>query len=134
LAGYLFINAIAGIDPGPTRPGYPLRLLLLFATMASHAFFGVSLVGGNVLLVPVWFGLLGRPWGQSALADQQTGGAVAWGIGELPMLAITIAVAIAWTRDDERTARRRDRAADRDGEAELTEYNRMLTRMADRDR
>ena len=75
---------------------------------------------------------LGRPWGPSAIADQKTGGAIAWGISELPMLAIAIALALAWTRDDERTARRLDRAAERDGDAELVEYNAMLARMRDR--
>ncbi|MCL3861665.1 cytochrome c oxidase assembly protein [Actinotalea sp. K2] len=133
VAGYLFVNALVGIDPGPQRPGYPVRMLLLFATMAFHAFFGVALVSAETLLVPEWFGLLGRPWGPSAIADQQTGGAIAWGISELPMLALAIVLALAWTRDDERTARRRDRAADRDGDADLTEYNAMLTRLGDRD-
>lgn len=134
LAGYLFINGLIGIDPGPKRPGYALRLLLLFATMAFHAFFGLALVSNEALLVPEWFGLLGRPWGPSALEDQRTGGAIAWGISELPMLALAIGLAIAWTRDDERTARRQDRAAERDGDAELTEYNAMLSRMAERER
>lgn len=133
LVGYLFANALVGIDPGPKRPGYPVRLLILFATMAFHAFFGVALVSDETLLVPEWFGLLGRDWGPSAIADQQTGGAVAWGISELPMLVLAIVLAVSWTRDDERTARRRDRAADRDGDAELTEYNAMLTRLQDRD-
>ncbi|WP_149203520.1 bifunctional copper resistance protein CopD/cytochrome c oxidase assembly protein [Actinotalea subterranea] len=133
LAGYLFVNALVGIDPGPRRPGYPLRLLLLFATMAFHAFFGLAIVSSEMLLVPEWFGLLGRPWGESALDDQRTGGAIAWGISELPMLALAIAVAVSWTRDDERTARRRDRAADRDGDAELAEYNAMLEKIARRD-
>ncbi len=130
LAGYLFANALIGIDPGPARPAYPVRLLLLFTTMAFHAFFGLALVSGVTLLVPEWFGLLGRPWGPPALADQQAGGGIAWGISELPMLALAIVLAMAWTRDDERTARRRDRAADRDGDAELTEYNAMLARLA----
>lgn len=133
LAGYLFANALVGIDPGPTRPGYPQRLLLLFATMAFHAFFGVALVTGEVLLVPDWFGNLGRPWGPSALDDQQRGGGVAWGIGELPTLALAIGVALAWSRDDERTARRRDRKVDRDGDAELDAYNAMLSKLAERD-
>jgi len=133
LVGYMFLNGLIGIDPGPHRPGYPLRLLLLFATMAFHAFFGVALVSDESLLVPEWFGLLGRPWGPSALADQRTGGAIAWGISELPMLAVAITLAIAWTRDDERTARRQDRAADRDGDAELTAYNAMLERLGRRD-
>ena len=134
LAGYLFVNALIGVDPGPRRPGYALRLVLLFATMAFHAFFGLALVSSAALLVPRWFGLLGRPWGPSALDDQHAGGAIAWGVSELPMLVLAIAVAVAWTRDDERTARRQDRAADRDGDAELTEYNAMLTRLAGRDR
>lgn len=129
LAGYLFVNALVGVDPGPRRPAYPVRLVLLFATMAFHAFFGVALVSDETLLVPRWFGLLGRPWGPSAIEDQQIGGAVAWGISELPMLALAIVLAVSWTRDDERTARRRDRAAERDGDAELTEYNAMLERL-----
>lgn len=132
-AGYLFANALVGIDPGPTRLGYPQRLLLLFATMAFHAFFGVALVGGEALLVADWFGLMGRPWGASAIDDQHTGGAITWGIGELPTLALAIGVAFAWSREDERTARRRDRKVDRDGDVEMDEYNAMLARMAEQD-
>lgn len=132
LAGYLFVNALVGVDPGPRRPAYPVRLVLLFATMAFHAFFGVALVTSETLLAADWFGVLGRPWGPSALEDQQDGGAIAWGISELPMLVLAITLAVAWTRDDERTARRRDRAADRDGDAELNEYNAMLARLSDR--
>lgn len=133
LAGYLFANALVGIDPGPTRPPYPQRLLLLFATMAFHAFFGVALISGEALLVPDWYGLMGREWGPSALVDQQRGGGVAWGIGELPTLALAIGVAVAWAKDDERTARRRDRRVARDGDVEMDEYNAMLARLAERD-
>lgn len=133
LAGYLFANALVGVDPGPTRPPYPQRLLLLFATMAFHAFFGVALISGEALLVPDWYGLMGREWGPSALVDQQRGGGVAWGIGELPTLALAIGVAVAWAKDDERTARRRDRRVARDGDVEMDEYNAMLARLAERD-
>ena len=131
LAGYLFVNALIGIDPGPKRPAYPIRLMLLFGTMVFHAFFGVALVTMEALLVPEWFGLLGRPWGPSALEDQRTGGAIAWGISEVPMLAIAIGIALLWTKEDERTARRLDRAAERDGDAELEAYNAMLARMGE---
>ena len=133
LAGYLFANALIGVDPGPKRPGYPQRLLLLFATMAFHAFFGITLISGNELLVADWFGLMGRTWGVSALADQRVGGSIAWGIGELPTLALAIGVAAAWARDDERVARRRDRRVAQEGDVELDEYNAMLGRLADRD-
>jgi putative copper resistance protein D len=130
VAGYLFVNALVGVDPAPHRPAYPQRLLLLLGTMAFHAFFGVTLMSGEVLLVPDWFGVLGRDWGPSALADQQRGGAIAWGIGEAPTIALAIVVALSWSRDDERVARRRDRKVDRDGDVEMDEYNAMLARLA----
>ncbi|WP_226925482.1 cytochrome c oxidase assembly protein [Georgenia thermotolerans] len=130
LAGYLFANVLIGIDPGPRRPSYPLRLLLLFATMAFHAFFGLSLISLTSLLAADYFGWLGLPWNVDALADQEKGGAITWGIGELPTLALAVAVAFAWSRDEERAARRADRKADRDDDAELRAYNEMLAARA----
>lgn len=130
LAGYLFANGLVGVDPGPNRPAYPLRLLLLFATMGFHAFFGITIISSEVLLESTYFSSLG--WGIDALADQQDGGAIAWGIGELPTLGIALVVAYQWYRSDSREAVRRDRAADRDGDAELNEYNEMLQRLRDR--
>lgn len=133
LVGYLFINALIGVDPGPRRLPYTQRLLLLFATMAFHAFFGVTLVSGDTLLVANWFGLTGRPWGPSAIVDQQIGGSIAWGLGEIPTVVLAIFVAFSWARDDERTTRRRDRKVEREGDVELDEYNEMLARIAARD-
>ena len=133
LVGYLFANVMIGIDPGPQRPPYPMRLLLLFATMTFHAFFGVALVQGNQLLAPDVLAQLGRTWGRSPLADQQYGGAVAWGVGELPVLLLGMGIAIAWVRSDDREAKRGDRQADRDGDAELTAYNARLAELAAQD-
>lgn len=129
--GYLFVQALVGVDPGPSRPGYPLRLLLLFATMAFHAFFGVALVSGDALLEAAWFSSTG--WGLDALADQRTGGGIAWGVGEFPTLVIALVVAVQWSRSDDREARRGDRAADRDHDADLNAYNEMLARMGAQD-
>jgi cytochrome c oxidase assembly factor CtaG/uncharacterized membrane protein len=132
ITGYLFVQALIGVDPGPTRFGYPQRLILLIATLAFHAFFGLALMTGDTLLLADWFGAMGRTWGQTPLADQQTGGGIAWGIGELPTAALTIIVAIQWARSDERDAKRLDRASDRSGNEDLSEYNRMLERLAQR--
>jgi cytochrome c oxidase assembly factor CtaG/putative copper export protein len=132
LAGYLFASVLVGVDPGPPRPAYPLRLVLLFATMAFHAFFGVALVGGTSLLAPDVLTALGRSWGRSPLADQQLGGAVAWGLGEFPVVVLGVGMAIAWARSDARETRRRDRQAERDGDAELAAYNAHLARLAQR--
>ncbi|SDR80229.1 putative copper resistance protein D [Paraoerskovia marina] len=133
LAGYLFVNALIGIDPGPQRLAYPQRLLLLIATMAFHAFFGVTLMMSESLLAADWFGLMGRPWGLSAIEDQQRGGGIAWGIGEIPTLALAVAVAVSWHRSDEREAARRDRKVAREGDIEMDEYNAMLAQLKDRD-
>ncbi|WP_084100029.1 cytochrome c oxidase assembly protein [Demequina sp. NBRC 110051] len=134
LAGYLFANALVGIDPGPKRPAYPMRVVLLFATMAFHAFFGVALTSSEVLLAPTFLGLMGRTWGPDAITDQQYGGQIAWGIGELPVLALAIGVIIAWRLADEKESRRKDRQAERDDDAELRAYNEMLAEAADNDR
>ncbi len=133
LAGYLFANALVGIDPGPSRPPFALRVVLLFATMAFHAFFGVSLTSSEVLLAPRWYGLMGRDWGADAIADQQAGGAFAWGLGEFPLLILAIGVLVMWRGADARTATRLDREATRTGDADLVAYNAMLGRRASED-
>jgi putative copper resistance protein D len=132
ITGYLFVQSLIGIDPGPSRFAYPQRLMLLIGTLAFHAFFGLAVMGSTTLLLPDWFGAMGRTWGQDPLTDQQTGGAIAWGLGELPTAAITLIVAIQWARSDARDAKRLDRASDRGGNEDLAEYNRMLDALAKR--
>jgi len=133
ITGYLFVQSLIGIDPVPFRLTYPFRLLLLIGTMVFHAFFGVALMMGTSLLLADWYGAMGRTWGLSAIADQQMGGGIAWGVGELPTIAIAIAVAIQWSRDDTKVARRLDRKADRTEDAELIAYNAQLAKLAQRD-
>ena len=127
-SGYLFVQALIGIDPSPHRPAYPIRLLLLLATMAFHAFFGLGLMTGTGLLLADWYGAMGWDTGVSALEDQRIGGGIAWSVGEIPTIALAIAVAIMWRRSDGRASVRYDRKADRDGDAELDAYNEMLAK------
>lgn len=129
IVGYLFVQALIGIDPVPFRLPYPFRLLMLLATMAFHAFFGLALMTGTGLLMADWFGAMGRTWGVSAIVDQQTGGGIAWSIGEIPTVILAIVVAIQWGMNDKKETKRLDRKADRSNEAELGEYNRMLQRL-----
>ncbi|QZY50729.1 cytochrome c oxidase assembly protein [Leucobacter tenebrionis] len=133
ISGYLFSLSMIGVDPVPYRFPYPLRLVTLFATMASHAFFGVTLMTGDGLLLADWYGAMGRTWGATPLEDQNTGGGIAWGIGELPTLALALVVAVQWSRSDAKEQKRKDRAADRSGDAELEAYNAMLAKTAARD-
>ncbi len=57
-------------------------------------------------------------------------GGLAWASGELPLLLVVIALLIQWSRQDERSARRDDRRAEADGDADLVAYNAMLRRLA----
>ncbi len=134
LVGYLFINVIIGIDPSSSRPPYPLRLILMFATMIFHAFFGVAIISMKTLIGAPYFGMLGLSWGVDALADQHTAGEITWGVGEIPSLAIAVTLAILWAQSDDRRARQLDRAAERDGDAELKAYNEMLAGLAREDK
>lgn len=130
-AGYLFAQAMIGIDPGVSRLGYPLRLLLLLITMAFHAFFGVSIMSSTTLIEGDWYGNMGHGW-IPALEDQMRGGEIAWGIGELPTLILAVIVAVQWSRSSEREAKRRDRAEARSDDAELKAYNEMLAKLGQR--
>ncbi|WP_345800914.1 cytochrome c oxidase assembly protein [Microbacterium sp. AZCO] len=133
ITGYLFALSLIGVDPVPYRLPYPGRLLLLIGIMAMHAFFGIVLMMQTGLMVSEWFGAMGRTWGATPLQDQYVGGGVAWSIGEIPTLILAITVAIQWSRSDDRQQRRRDRAVDRSGDAELEAYNQRLAELAERD-
>ncbi|MFM1778903.1 MAG: hypothetical protein RIS51_48 [Actinomycetota bacterium] len=129
ITGYLFVQALIGVDPQPHKPSYPLKLMLLIGTMAFHAFFGLSLMSDKSLLLADWFGSMGRTWGESPLADQAIGGAFAWGVGEIPTIIITIIVAIQWSRSDDKERKRLDRASDRSGNQDINDYNEMLKKL-----
>jgi putative copper resistance protein D len=133
ITGYLFVLSLIGIDPVPYRVSYPMRLLVLIAVMAMHAFFGIAIMMQSGLFVAEWFGSMGRTWGASPIEDQYIGGGVAWSVGEIPTLILAITVAIQWSRSDERMQRRRDRHVDRAGDAELDAYNARLSTLAERD-
>jgi len=133
ITGYLFVQALVGIDPGPPKVGYPIRLMILIGTLTFHAFFGLALMQGDGLILADWFGAMGRTWGELPLADQKTGGAIAWGVGELPSAVLTLIVSVQWARSDTRESRRLDRASDRTGNQDIDEYNQMLARLAERE-
>ncbi|WP_130011411.1 cytochrome c oxidase assembly protein [Serinicoccus sediminis] len=134
LAGFAFVWALVGQDPGPEKWPAPLRILVLLGTLAAHAFFGLALMQGSWLLAPGFYKAIEVPWVPDLLADQQVGGAIAWGVGELPTVVLVLMVMVDWMRRDERESARSDRRAERDDDAELTAYNAHLQRLAERSR
>ncbi|GAA3622501.1 cytochrome c oxidase assembly protein [Microlunatus ginsengisoli] len=133
LVGYLFIWSLIGTDPGPARPPYAFRLVLLLMAMGFHAIFGITLMSSGALLAPDWWHALGYTDDAALVADQQKGGGIAWGAGDLPSFVLAIALLVVWFSSDQRESRRRDRQADRDGDAELKSYNERLAAMHRRD-
>ena len=133
-AGYLLAWVMIGVDPGPNRPLLPAAPGALFVTLV------VPLVLRDLADVEHD----GAGSGVSSAASAAPGAARCWttsgsvagsrgASATCPTLALVLILAIQWTRSDDREARRRDRAADRDGDAELMAYNAMLSQLADVD-
>lgn len=130
LSGYLFYWVVIGVDPTP-RPIPPLaKVAVVFASLPLHAFFGVVLMGTKKVLAADYYRSLGLSWHTDLLGDQRLGGGIAWAAGEFPLVIVMLALLIQWARSDRRTAKRLDRAADRDDDAELVAYNAMLAQLA----
>lgn len=123
--GLVFFWPIMGVDPGPHRPGYVMRMLELFAGMPFHAFFGIALMMGSAPMVGTYMNPPSS-LGIDALSDQSAAGGIAWAFSEIPSVLVLIALVFQWYRSEQRTARRSDRAADRDGDKELNAYNAYL--------
>lgn len=123
--GLVFFWPIMGVDPGPHRPGYVMRMLELFAGMPFHAFFGIALMMASSAMV----GTFDDPpasLGIDPLSDQVAAGGIAWAFSEVPSVLVLLALLFQWKKSEERQARRKDRAADRDGDQELAAYNAYL--------
>jgi putative copper resistance protein D len=130
LAGLIFFWPIIGIDPSPRRLPPVARLAVLFISVPFHAFFGVALMGADTAIGGDFYRSLALSWVTDPLVDQKLGGGITWASGEVPLLLVLVALLIQWSRDDERSARRDDRRADADGDADLKAYNAMLRRLA----
>ncbi|MFD6534191.1 cytochrome c oxidase assembly protein [Streptomyces sp. NPDC060184] len=131
--GLVFFWPIMGIDPGPHRPGYVMRMLELFAGMPFHAFFGIALMMASQPMVESYK----HPpasLGVDALSDQSWAGGIAWAFSEVPSVLVLIALVFQWYRSDQRLAKREDRAADRNDDQELAAYNAYLASLQARGR
>ncbi len=133
LSGYLFYWVVIGIDPTPRQLPQLGKLAMVFASLPLHAFFGVVLMGMPTVLGEPFYRSLQLSWHTDLLGDQRLGGGIAWAAGEVPLVVVMIALLIQWRRSDQRTAKRLDRAADRDDDADLAAYNAMLAQLARRE-
>jgi len=135
LAGSLFFWSLIGIDPGPRRPPYFVRMVILLMVIPIHSFFSLAIMMSSQAFAGDFYAALQRPYGVDLVADQHLGGAIGWALGEVPVVIVMIAMFVQWVRADEREARRLDRKQDRatatgQGVDELGDYNAYLASLA----
>ncbi|MEJ4113035.1 cytochrome c oxidase assembly protein [Corynebacterium kroppenstedtii] len=126
ISGYLFFWTIIGDDPGPRRMPHIARLGLLLGAMPFHAFFGIAMMTLDNVIAEKFYGQLSIDWLHNRLTDQRLAGAVAWGLSEVPILIVAIALGVQWYRSDQKEAKRMDRWGDEGKTDELDAYNQML--------
>ena len=134
ISGYLFYWVIIGVDAAPRHFSPFYKLMVLLGSLPFHAFFGIMLMNYKTVLAEGWYAGIGLPWIPDLLQSQQVGGGVAWAAGEIPLFIVMLALAWQWYQSDMREARRGERQADRDDDAELKAYNDMLREMSEADR
>ncbi|MGH3771058.1 MAG: cytochrome c oxidase assembly protein [Pseudonocardiaceae bacterium] len=132
LTGYAYYWLIIGTDPPPRGISHLGKLGLLLAAMLFHVFFGISLMHSATVIGGDYYRSLALPFVPDLLADQRAGAAMAWALGELPMVIVLVALLVQWSRSDAREAVRLAREAEADGEAELAAHNALLARLAQR--
>lgn len=137
LAGILFFHVIIGIDPNPKKFPHIVRIVILFAAMAIHAFFSISLMSSTTLIDQGYYQSIESQWLGDILTVQQRGGSIGWAMGEIPILIALVATFIQWMRDDKKETTRIDkneaRLAAMGEPDDLARYNNYLTELHKKD-
>jgi cytochrome c oxidase assembly factor CtaG len=116
--GMLFWWPVVAADPIPWRMGYGARLAYVGLQMPVNAAVGLAIYFAPIVLYP-HYALLERSWGPDALTDQQIGGVVMWGVGDLVLLVAIPAIVAAWMRADVRRSRLADARRSTSGAVEV---------------
>lgn len=131
ISGYLFYWVVIGVDAAPRQLSPFMKLLMTLASMAFHAWFGIAMMQMSTPLAEDYYLSLQLPFDVDLMEQQHTGGAIAWGLSELPLILVSTAHAVQWLRQDRKEAARYDRKAERDEYADLSAYNEMLANLGE---
>lgn len=107
VTGMLFWWPIVASDPIPHRLGYPARVAYVVFQMPVNAAVGLAIYFAPAVLYP-HYASLERAWGPTAQIDQQVGGLIMWGVGDVILLLTVPLIVAAWMRADARRSRRDD--------------------------
>ncbi len=111
VVGFAFYWPVLSVD-GPPRVHYFALTVVVMAETLFDAVPGIALWLGTAPIAGGYYRAVARPWGRSLLSDQQFGGIVLWGIGELVGIPLLMLVVVQWMRSDAADAVRIDRELD----------------------
>ena len=112
LTGCLFFWPLIGLDPLPNRWPYPARALLMVLSVPFHTVLGLTIMQSRTLLGGDYYPNLHLSWVEP-FADQKVAGGILWAGGEVVSVTMLGVLVLQWIRQQEREARRIDRALDR---------------------
>ncbi|WP_083879983.1 cytochrome c oxidase assembly protein [Corynebacterium ulceribovis] len=130
ISGYIFYWVAIGVDAAPRQVPPYLKLVTVLGTLPFHAWFGIILMQSATPIGLDFYQKLDLPFYVDLLQDQNWGGAVAWGAGEVPLIIVALALCVQWLNQDRKESKRFDRQEERSGDAELNAYNEMLARLS----
>ncbi len=107
VTGALFWWPVVAADPAPRRLSHWPRVAYLGAQMPVGAIIGLVIYYAPSVLYEHYL-TLERTWGPSALVDQQIGGLIMWGGGDLVLLVAMALLVADWMRYDVQRSRRAD--------------------------
>ncbi len=126
----LFWWPAVGLDPGPWRLSHPARVLYVFLQMPQNTLLAVVILNAPAVLY-AHYATLDRPWGPTALFDQQAAGGIMWLAGDLLFIAAIAAILAGWERHEELDTSRSERQADVERVAIRARESRLAERLAE---
>ncbi len=112
LTGCLFFWPLVGVDPLPNRWPYPARALLMVLSVPFHTVLGLTIMQSRTLLGGDFYPGLRLTWAEP-FADQKLAGGILWAGGEVISVTMLGILVLQWIRQQDREAKRVDRALDR---------------------
>jgi putative copper resistance protein D len=129
-AGLLFWWPAVGLDPSPWRMPHPVRAMYVFLQMPQNTFLAVTILNSSVPLYSHYATLI-RPWGPTALQDQQIAGGLMWLCGDLLFLTAMGGIIAGWMLYEKRHEAALDRRVDRERAAIRIRETRLAERLAE---
>lgn len=112
IAGCLFCWPLVGRDPAPHRQSPAAGMVYAGLALPFHAFLGIAIMGSSRVLAGDYYASRPRDWGSTPLQEQNAGGGLLWGLGDLVGFVLVALLFRRWLRHDAVSTAREDRRID----------------------